>query len=34
VFATATGTNQVVALDEDTAAELRRAPTGAYPERV
>jgi DNA-binding beta-propeller fold protein YncE len=32
VFATATGTNQVVAIDENTGAELGRAPTGAYPD--
>jgi DNA-binding beta-propeller fold protein YncE len=32
VYATATGTNQVVALDETTGAELGRAPTGKYPD--
>jgi hypothetical protein len=32
VYATATGTNQMVALDEDTATELGRAPTGNYPD--
>jgi DNA-binding beta-propeller fold protein YncE len=32
VYATATGANQVVALDETTGAELGRAPTGAYPD--
>ena len=32
VYATATGTNQMVALDEDTGAELGRAPTGNYPD--
>jgi hypothetical protein len=32
VYATATGTNQMVALDEDTGAELGRAPTGDYPD--
>jgi DNA-binding beta-propeller fold protein YncE len=32
VYATATGTNQMVALDEDTGAELGRASTGNYPD--
>jgi len=32
VYATATGANQLVALDEHTAAEIGRAPTGAYPD--
>jgi DNA-binding beta-propeller fold protein YncE len=32
VFVTATGTNQVVALDENTGTEIGRAPTGAYPD--
>jgi DNA-binding beta-propeller fold protein YncE len=32
VYATATGANQVVALDENTGAELGRAPTGQYPD--
>jgi outer membrane protein assembly factor BamB len=32
VYATATGTNQVVALDENTGAEIGRAPTGKYPD--
>ncbi|AGB24359.1 hypothetical protein Mycsm_04106 [Mycobacterium sp. JS623] len=32
VYATATGTNQVVALDENTGAEIGRAPTGDYPD--
>jgi DNA-binding beta-propeller fold protein YncE len=32
VYATATGSNQMVALDEDTGAELGRAPTGNYPD--
>jgi Domain of Unknown Function (DUF1259) len=32
VYATATGGNQVVALDETTGAELGRAPTGNYPD--
>jgi DNA-binding beta-propeller fold protein YncE len=32
VYATATGANQVVALDETTGAELARAPTGQYPD--
>lgn len=31
-YATATGANQLVALDEDTGAVLGRAPTGAYPD--
>ena len=31
-YATATGTKQMVALDEDTGAELGRAPTGNYPD--
>jgi len=34
VFATATGTNEVVALDEATGAEQRRAPTGPGPDGV
>src|SRR5436190_11736817 len=34
VFATATGTDQVVALDESTGAELGRAPTGRFPDGV
>jgi DNA-binding beta-propeller fold protein YncE len=32
VFATATGDNQMVVLDEDTGAVLNRAPTGRYPD--
>jgi len=32
VYATATGDNQVLSLDEDTGAVLTRAPTGAYPD--
>ncbi|MGX9792417.1 YncE family protein [Mycobacterium sp. MMS18-G62] len=32
IYATATGTNQVVAIDESTGAEIARAPTGAYPD--
>ena len=32
VYATATGANQVVAIDESTGAEIRRAPTGQYPD--
>jgi outer membrane protein assembly factor BamB len=32
VFATATSTNQLVALDETSGAELYRAPTGDYPD--
>jgi DNA-binding beta-propeller fold protein YncE len=32
VYATATATNQLVALDETTGAELGRAPTGQYPD--
>jgi YVTN family beta-propeller protein len=32
VYATATGANQVVAIDETTAAEIGRAPTGQYPD--
>lgn len=32
VFATATGDNQMVILDEHTSAILNRAPTGAYPD--
>ena len=32
VYATATGSNQVVALNEDSGAELGRAPTGDYPD--
>lgn len=32
VYATATGTNQVVAIDESTGAELGRGPTGNYPD--
>jgi DNA-binding beta-propeller fold protein YncE len=32
VYATATGTNQMVALDEDTGVELGRALTGNYPD--
>src|SRR5437868_10510860 len=34
VFATATGTDQVVALDESTGAEIGRAPTGRFPDGV
>lgn len=34
VYATATGTNQLVALDETSGAELWRAPTGAYPDGI
>jgi DNA-binding beta-propeller fold protein YncE len=32
VYATATGANQVVAIDETTGAEVGRAPTGQYPD--
>jgi DNA-binding beta-propeller fold protein YncE len=32
VYATATGQNRLVALDEDSAAVLWRAPTGEYPD--
>jgi DNA-binding beta-propeller fold protein YncE len=32
VYATATGDNQMVTLDEDTGAVLHRTPTGAYPD--
>ena len=32
VYATATGANQVVAIDETTGAEIGRAPTGQYPD--
>ncbi|HYZ67161.1 MAG TPA: YncE family protein [Mycobacterium sp.] len=32
VFATATGTNQVIAIDENTGTEIGRAPTGEYPD--
>jgi DNA-binding beta-propeller fold protein YncE len=32
VYATATGTNQVVAIDETTGTEIGRAPTGQYPD--
>ncbi|ABL81049.1 MULTISPECIES: YncE family protein [unclassified Nocardioides] len=32
VFATATGTNELVSLDEDTGRERGRAPTDAYPD--
>jgi DNA-binding beta-propeller fold protein YncE len=32
VYATATGSNQVVSLDEDTGARLGQAPTGSYPD--
>jgi DNA-binding beta-propeller fold protein YncE len=32
VFATATGDNRVVSIDEDTGAVLYRAPTGDYPD--
>jgi DNA-binding beta-propeller fold protein YncE len=32
VFATATGTNELVILDEDTGTPLARGPTGAYPD--
>ena len=32
VYATATGANQVVAIDESTGAEIGRAPTGQYPD--
>src|ERR1700694_1606787 len=31
-FATATGDNQMVILDEDTGAVVNRAPTGQYPD--
>ncbi len=34
VYATATGTNQLVALDETSGAELWRAPTGSYPDGI
>lgn len=34
VYATATATNQVVTLDEDTGRELGRAPTGAFPDGI
>ncbi len=32
VYATATGTNTMVVLDEDTGAQLAQAPTGNYPD--
>ena len=32
LYATATGDNQVLSLDEDTGTVLTRAPTGAYPD--
>jgi YVTN family beta-propeller protein len=32
VYATATGSNSVVCLDEDTGAVLNQAPTGSYPD--
>jgi DNA-binding beta-propeller fold protein YncE len=32
VYATATGTNQVIGLDEDTGAVATRSPTGDYPD--
>jgi len=32
VYATATGSNQVVSLDEDTGAEFHRSPTGEFPD--
>src|ERR1700739_3813816 len=32
VYATATGADQVVALDETTGTEIGRAPTGQYPD--
>jgi DNA-binding beta-propeller fold protein YncE len=32
VYATATGTNTMAALDEDTGRVLTRTPTGAYPD--
>jgi DNA-binding beta-propeller fold protein YncE len=32
VYATATGSNRVVSLDEDTAAMVNQAPTGNYPD--
>jgi DNA-binding beta-propeller fold protein YncE len=32
VYATATGSNQVVSLDEDTGAVLSQSPTGDYPD--
>jgi DNA-binding beta-propeller fold protein YncE len=32
VYATATGANHVVAIDETTGAEIGRAPTGQYPD--
>jgi DNA-binding beta-propeller fold protein YncE len=32
VYATATGHNEVLALDEDTGALLTRSPTGSYPD--
>jgi len=34
VYATATGTNELVALDETSGAELWRAPTGGYPDGI
>lgn len=34
LYASATGTDQVVTFDEDTLAELRRAPTGDYPDGI
>jgi DNA-binding beta-propeller fold protein YncE len=32
IYATSTGTNQVVGLDEDTGAVVTRSPTGDYPD--
>ena len=32
VYATATGTNQMVTIDEDTGEQLAKAPTGGYPD--
>ena len=32
MYGTATGTNQLVAIDETTGAEIGRAPTGQYPD--
>ncbi|QYB02646.1 YncE family protein [Rhodococcus sp. USK10] len=34
VYATATGDNQLVVLDEDTGADLARGPTGSYPDGI
>lgn len=34
VYASATGTNQVVTVDQDTFAEVARTPTGRYPDGI